>query len=197
MISLIFPNLFIRGRLCDQFIQFNDRVIRVNSRCNKYYMNLQITQGNTIYVALIKNADCPNRVSFDGHPSTSKFLLKHNGSHCPHIFTRLLHVVLSASFSMLKSSEVLQFTQFESILTCAVTIFSLFIQVFFLFLEKTQLKSQPKLNTIRERYTQQRQNTIVLRKKKSKIENKNKRETKEEKTISSAPFVTINNIPLS
>ena len=29
------------------------------------------------------------------------------------------------------------------------------------------------------------------------MENKNKRETKEEKTISSAPFVTINNIPLS
>ena len=28
-----------------------------------------------MYIAFISNADCPNRLSFDGHPSTSKFLL--------------------------------------------------------------------------------------------------------------------------
>ena len=32
-------------------------------------------QGKTIYVAFINNVGCPNRFSFDGHPSTSKFLL--------------------------------------------------------------------------------------------------------------------------
>ena len=28
-----------------------------------------------MYIAFISNTDCPNRLSFDGHPSTSKFLL--------------------------------------------------------------------------------------------------------------------------
>ena len=32
-------------------------------------------QGKTIYVALINNADCPDKFSVDGHPSTSKFLI--------------------------------------------------------------------------------------------------------------------------
>ena len=27
-----------------------------------------------MYIAFINNADCPNRFSFDGHPSTFKFL---------------------------------------------------------------------------------------------------------------------------
>ena len=31
--------------------------------------------GKTIYEAFINNADCPKRYSFDGHPSTCKFLV--------------------------------------------------------------------------------------------------------------------------
>ena len=33
------------------------------------------SSGKTIYVAFINNADGPNRFSFDGRPSTFKFLL--------------------------------------------------------------------------------------------------------------------------
>ena len=33
------------------------------------------SQGKTIYVAFINNTDCPNRFPFDGHPSTSIFLV--------------------------------------------------------------------------------------------------------------------------
>ena len=35
-----------------------------------------LPQGKTIFVAFIYNADCPNRFFFDGHPSTSKFLIR-------------------------------------------------------------------------------------------------------------------------
>ena len=67
-IVIIFSPI-IRDHLCDQLIQFKDRDIKVNSRCNNYSVNLQITLGkSTIYVAFIYNRDCPNRFSFDGHP---------------------------------------------------------------------------------------------------------------------------------
>ena len=44
-------------------------------------------KGKTIYVAFINNADCPKRFSFDGHPSTSKFLFRDFSENLfPHIF---------------------------------------------------------------------------------------------------------------
>ena len=42
-------------------------VIRVNSRCNNYSMDLKINKGKKIYVAFITNPDCTNRFPFDEH----------------------------------------------------------------------------------------------------------------------------------
>ena len=36
-------------------------------------MNYRSPSGKTVYVAFFNNADYPNRFSFDGNPSTSKF----------------------------------------------------------------------------------------------------------------------------
>ena len=72
---LFFLILSNRVHLRDQLIHSKNRIIKVNSRCNDDFMNLQITFGKTIYTSFINNVDCPYIFSFDEHPSTSKFLL--------------------------------------------------------------------------------------------------------------------------
>ena len=43
IVITFFSNLFIRDNLCDQLIRCKDGVMMVNSRCNDYSINLQIT----------------------------------------------------------------------------------------------------------------------------------------------------------
>ena len=74
--NYFFSNLFIRKHLCDYLNQSKNKVIKVNARVNDHSMNLLITSGkNNIFIEFINNVDCRNRFSFQGNPSSSKFLL--------------------------------------------------------------------------------------------------------------------------
>ena len=47
-----------------------------------------------MYVTFISNADCPNRLSFDGHPSTSEFLLLSNIESASTTDIKSMHTLL-------------------------------------------------------------------------------------------------------
>ena len=38
--EIVITNSFVRGHLCNSLVQSNGRVIKVNSRCNNYSMNI-------------------------------------------------------------------------------------------------------------------------------------------------------------